>query len=80
ITLNHNTINNHMKGMPSIRQSNAERAWLTELEEEEVIKAIIQHGELGIPFLYAHLEEQVNSICKAQLGKQFPALGVGKNY
>ncbi|TFK17697.1 hypothetical protein FA15DRAFT_604569, partial [Coprinopsis marcescibilis] len=80
ISLNHNTLRNLTKGGTSIQDFNAEKRWLTKEETERVIQATIEFGEWGHPFSYSCLEEQVNSICRARLGKKFPSTGVGKRW
>ncbi|TFK19173.1 hypothetical protein FA15DRAFT_557690, partial [Coprinopsis marcescibilis] len=80
ITLSHVTLGNRINSMQNIQDSNAEKAWLMKEEEEQVISAVIQHGEMGIPFSRHRLEEQVNSILRARLGNKFGKEGVGQNY
>ncbi|TFK17919.1 hypothetical protein FA15DRAFT_559656, partial [Coprinopsis marcescibilis] len=80
VTLNHVTLLNLYRGGTSIQEFNLSKAWLTPDEDEEVIKALIQFGKWGIPLSYSQLQEQVNAICSARLGKRFPPAGVGKRW
>ncbi|TFK19637.1 hypothetical protein FA15DRAFT_601141 [Coprinopsis marcescibilis] len=78
VTLNYITLLNLYRGSTSIQDFNLSKAWLSTKEEEEVIKALIQFSKWGIPLSYSQLQEQVNTICTARLGKRFPKTGVGK--
>ncbi|TFK19534.1 hypothetical protein FA15DRAFT_601326 [Coprinopsis marcescibilis] len=80
IILNHVTLRNLVNGGNSIQEFNQAKSWLTPAEEAEVVKALIVYGNWGIPLSYKRIEEQVNKICHARLGKKFPATGVGSHY
>jgi len=80
ITLNHNTLQNLVKGGRSRSEENAVRGWLMKEEAKEVIDYTIEIAEWGHGLSHRRLKEQVDEILCARLGSTFPALGIGSHW
>ncbi|TFK19840.1 hypothetical protein FA15DRAFT_600804 [Coprinopsis marcescibilis] len=80
ITLNHITLQNLYNGGTSIQEFNRAKRWLTSKDKEEVVHCIIVSSDWGILLSYNCIEEHVNAICSARLGKLFPPSGVGRRF
>ena len=80
IKLCHMTLKRLAEGGKTREKANANRRWLTDSEEDVVIDFISEMADRGFPLSHRRLKEHVDTICKARLGKNFPAKGVGENW
>jgi hypothetical protein len=62
------------------KEANELRSWLTPIEEEVVVKFILEMGQRGWPLSHRRMKEHVDRIARARLGDKFPPQGVGKNW
>ncbi len=76
--MDHNTMLHHLNGRKSHTESHAEKSWLSSEEAETVISFTEELSDRGIPLTLQTLEEHVNFILRAWLGRIFT--GVGKNW
>ncbi|KAF5348174.1 hypothetical protein D9756_010739 [Leucocoprinus leucothites] len=60
--------------------SNAERRWLSDEEEEVVIHYTQELAKMGFGLDHRCLKEHVDEICRTQYGSKFPEAGVRKNW
>ncbi|KAF8185617.1 hypothetical protein K438DRAFT_1524789, partial [Mycena galopus ATCC 62051] len=80
IKLSSSTLNRLANGRLTQSASNAAKSWLMEEETEIVICYAIEVVSRGFPLTHARLKDCVDSICRARMGDEFPAAGVGINW
>jgi len=80
------TIRRRAEGGRSIRESNAEKRWLSDAEEKVVVDYAIELANRAFPLSHRRLKEHVDEIIHAHHGDQvhqgnkatFPEGGVGE--
>lgn len=80
VKLCHMTLKRLAAGGNTRKKANAERAWLNDAEVNVVIEFINEMAAHGFLISHTRLKEAVDLICGARLGKEFPVMGVGKNW
>jgi hypothetical protein len=80
ISLNYTTLRNLSNGGTVLATFNNEKSWLLREEAEEVVAYIIEVASWGYGLSHRRVKEHVDQICRARLGKKFPAMGVGKQW
>jgi hypothetical protein len=83
IKLCHMTLKRLAAGGMTREKANSNWRWLSRLtdsEEDIVIDFISEMADRGFPLSHRRLKEHVDTICKARLGNDFPAKGVGENW
>lgn len=80
IKLSHTTLGRRVNGGKSIRETNAEKQWLTPEENEQLVAVILELAEWGHPCNYTRIRELADEILRARLGADFPKSGVGKEW
>ena len=80
VHLDHGTLNRLYKGGQRLTDFNASKSWLLEGEVEKIIENALTIAERGFPLSHKRLKENVDDICRARLGDEFPAAGVGANW
>ncbi|KAJ7231776.1 hypothetical protein C8J57DRAFT_987967, partial [Mycena rebaudengoi] len=78
--LSHVTITRLANGGLTQSQSNAAKGWLLVEETEIVIGYALELARRGFPLSHQRLKDCVDGICRARLGDEFPADGVGVNW
>jgi hypothetical protein len=80
ISLNHGTLRNLVNGGRTIRDFNAGKAWLSDIETKHVISYALDTASRAFPFSHRRLREHVEEILRAQLGEAFRVDGLGHNW
>ncbi|KAJ7125847.1 hypothetical protein C8R43DRAFT_867490, partial [Mycena crocata] len=80
IALDPSTLGRLVRGGRTKSVSNAAKGWLLEEEVETVICYAHQVASRGFPLSHDRLKDCVDDICRARLGGDFPAEGVGVNW
>ncbi|KAF6757854.1 hypothetical protein DFP72DRAFT_808466 [Ephemerocybe angulata] len=80
IKLSHATLGRHLNGGKTIRESNAEKEWLSADETQRLIAVALELADWGQPCNYIRLRELANEIIRAHHGDKFPKSGVGKEW
>ena len=80
ISLNHKTLNNLAKGGRSISEFNAEKRWLLDAEEENIIEYTLDCASRGFPLDHKQLKAAGDDTARARLGDDFPESGVGEQW
>lgn len=80
VKLSHMTLKRLADGGLSREKANEARSWLLPAEVDVVIDFIIEMAHRGFPLSHRRLKEHVDIVCRARLGKKFPASGVGINW
>lgn len=80
IKLCHMTLKRLADGGRTRRDANAERAWLTQSEENIVVEFLNEMAARGFPYSHRRTKEIVDMIARARLGTEFPETGVGMNW
>lgn len=77
--INHNTLSNRLKGMPSLVEFNAQKSHLTDAESRVLLDMIVCQGRRGFPLDYKLIEDYANYFLRQKdepgYGPSF--LGVG---
>lgn len=71
VHLNHATIIRHADGGKPLREFNAEKRWLSDEEEETVLRFSEETAARGFPLSHRRLREHVDQILRARLGDSF---------
>ena len=81
VTVSHDTVKRRLNGKQSCQQFNMEQnAWLTLEEEEQIVNFTLDCAARGFPLDHKSLKHHVDAVLHAQLKKEFPHPGVGKNW
>ena len=81
VTVSHDTVKRRLNGKQSRQQFNMEQnAWLTPEEEEQIVNFTLDCAAHGLPLDHKSLKHHVDAVLHAQLKKEFPHSGVGKNW
>lgn len=79
-SLSKSTLQRLLSGKIPKTKSAKQRSWLLESEVEVVVNYLLEMASRGFPLTQQRLKDVVDDICRARLGDQFPAGGVGKNW
>jgi len=80
IKLSTTTLTKRSDGRRSRSEAQAERQWLTPVEETVIVDFMIEMAARGWPLSHRRLKEHAELILLARLGKDFPEDGLGKRF